>query len=244
MNHQESPLPPTNGKQKKKGFTNKLTKVLLVILALVVLIGALWFVTYKLNLLPSIKLSNKNWLEGKDKNLPKKDDITSDLPTNASTVRLNLPTSIGNLMISQKTGLGGLGVETDDPNVYDFVWMDIKEGTEINSLASGKVEKINRKGSDEYEIIVNFSYGLWGKYQAIAKPLVKKGDLVREGQAIGTGLIGGQANSNLLAFSIADENVDQNAKGAVKSSFSPGVIVKPLDYLKPDVKAIILGKYK
>lgn len=223
---------------------SKKVKIALLIIVVAIVVALVLYKLYKTNYLPSISLSNKSWLEGKDKNLTKKDDITNDLPTNASTVRLNLPTSISNLMISQKKGLGGLGVETDDPNVYDFVWMDIKEGTEINSLASGKVEKINRKGLGEYEIIVNFSYGLWVRYLAIGKPLIKEGDLVREGQAVGIGLIGKQANSNLLAFSVADENVDQNTKGAIKSSFSPGVIVKPLDYLKPDVKAIILGKYK
>lgn len=213
--------------------------VLAVVLVIIVIAGGL-YALYKTRYLPGINSSNTSWLEGKDKDLPKKDDITSDLPSNASTVRFNLPTSISNLMISQKKGLGGLGVETDDSNVYDFVWMDIKESTQINSLASGKVEKVNRKSSAEYEIIVNFSYGLWGRYQAIEKPLVKEGDLVREGQAIGTGLIGSQSGSNLLAFSVADENV----KEGTKSSFSAGVIVKPLDYLKPDVKAIILQKYK
>lgn len=215
-------------------------KIILIAVIAIVVIGGGLFALYKTNKLPSINLSNTSWLQGKDKNLPKKDDITTDLPTNASTVRLNLPTSIGNLMIAKKTGLGGLGVESDDPNVYNFVWMDIKAGTEINSLASGKVEKINRKGLGEYEIVMNFSYGLWAKYQGIAKPLVKEGDLIREGQPIGIGLIGSQPGSNLLAFSIADENRTEGTK----STFSPGVIVKPLDYLKPDVKAIILGKYK
>lgn len=219
-------------------------KIILIIITSVIIVAtAVWYF-YKTNYLPTINLTNKSWLEGKDKNLEKKDEITNILPSNASTVRLNLPTSIGNLMISQKTGLGGLGVETDDPNVYNFVWMDIKEGTEIKSLASGKVEKINRQGSSEYEIVMNFSYGLWGKYQGIKKSLVNEGDLVREGQVVGTGLIGSQPNSNLLAFSIADEKVDQNPQGAVKSSFSPGIIVKPLDYLKPDVKDIILQKYQ
>ncbi|KKP92595.1 MAG: hypothetical protein UR98_C0022G0003 [Parcubacteria group bacterium GW2011_GWA1_36_12] len=244
MNHQESSLPPVDKKQKKKSFMSHRTKIALIVVVLVIIVAGGLYALYKTNFLPAVNLSNKSWLEGKDKNLPKKDEITSDLPVNASTVRLNLPTSIGKLMISQKKGLGGLGVETDDPNVYNFVWMDITAGTEINSLASGKVEKVTRKNLGEYEIVVNFSYGLWGKYLAISKPLVKEGDLVREGQAIGIGLIGGQENSNLLAFSVADENVDQNAEGAVKSSFSPGIIVEPLDYLKPDVKAIILGKYK
>ncbi|MFA6492860.1 MAG: M23 family metallopeptidase [Patescibacteria group bacterium] len=213
--------------------------LIVIILAVIVIAGGL-YALYRTNYLPSVNLSNSSWLDEKDKNLEKKDDIVSDLPTNASTVRLNLPTSISKLMISQKKGLGGLGVQTDDPKVYDFVWMDIKEGTQINSLASGKVEKVNRKGLGEYEVIVNFSYGLWGRYLAIEKPLAKEGDLVREGQPIGTGLIGSQPDSNLLAFSIADENLTEGTK----SSFSSGVIVKPLDYLKPDVKEVILQKYK
>ena len=224
---------------------NHRAKITIIVLASLIVVGVpAWYLFTHTNLIPAINISNKSWLEGKDKNLPKKDEITNSLPADASTVRLNLPTSIRNLMIGKKTGLGGLGVETDDPNVYNFVWMDIKEGTEIKSLASGKVTKINHKGLGEYEIVMNFSSGLWGKYQGIKKPSVKEGDVVREGQVVGTGLIGSQADSNLLAFSIADEKVDQNAKGAVKSSFSPGVIVKPLDYLKPDVKAIILSKYQ
>lgn len=185
-----------------------------------------------------------NFLAGKPTDLPKKDEITGDLPAGASTVRLNLPTSIANLMISQKNGLGGLGVQTDDPKVFDFVWMDVKTGTEIKSIASGKVTKINQKGFLNYEIIINYSYGLWGRYQGIKKPMVNVGDLVRENQVVGLGMSGSQTGSDLLAFSIADENISPPAGGGTKSSFSPGVLVKPLDYLKPDVKAIILAKYK
>lgn len=219
---------------------NRRSKILLGVFTLVVLVGILAVVAYQKNFLPAINLSNKSWLEGKDKNLAKKDDITQDLPTNASTVRLNLPTSISNLMIGKKTGVGGLGVETDDPAVYSYVWMDIKADTKINSLASGTVTQVKRINLSEYNITVNYSYGLWAEYYAIAKPLVKEGDNVREGQEIGIGLIGSQPNSNILAFAIADENI----KEGTQSPFSPGMIVKPLDYLKPDVKVIILGKYK
>jgi biotin carboxyl carrier protein len=220
---------------------NKNSKIILLVVVIIVIAAFIGcFVLYKKNYLPVLNSSNQNWLQGKDKNLPKKDAIIQPLPSNASTVRLNLPTSIGNLMITNKKGLGGLGVETDDPTVYNYVYMDIKQGTEINSLASGKVTKIDRKGLSEYEITLNFSYGLWGRYLAIQKPLVKEGDLVREGQPIGTGLIGSQPSSSILAFSIADENITEGTK----SSFSQGMIVEPLNYLKPDVKAIILSKYK
>ena len=220
-------------------MSKKKKVVLIVAIILVILIGG-GLLLYKFDYLPSINLSSKSWLEGKDKNLPKKDEIVQALPSNASTVRLNLPTSISELMIQSKKGLGGLGVETDDSTVYDFVYMDIKKDTEIKSLASGTVTKVERKGLGEYQITLNFSYGLWGRYMAIREPIVKEGDAVREGQIIGQGLIGSQPNSNLLAFSIADENVTEGTP----SKFSPGMIVKPLDYLKPDVKNIILGKYK
>lgn len=213
-------------------------KIVLIVTGIVIIASLV--VLIKTNLIPSANLTNQDWLEGKNKNLPKKDEIITTLPSNASTVRLNLPTNISNLMISSKTGLGGLGVETDDPKVYDFVWMDIKQGSEINSLTSGTVTKIDRKSLSEYEITINSSYGLWIKYRAIKDPKVKESDIVREGQAIGLGLNGSQENSNLLAFSVADENLTEGEK----SDFSNGIIVKPLDYLKPDVKAVILQKYK
>lgn len=219
---------------------NRRSKILLGVGIAIVVVGGLAVLAYQKNYLPVVNLSNKSWLEGKEKNLEKKDEITQDLPTNASTVRLNLPTSISSLMIGKKTGLGGLGVETDDPAVYNYVWMDITADTEINSLASGTVTKIERLSLSEFNITVNYSYGLYAQYLAIAKPLVKEGENVREGQPIGIGLIGSQPDSNLLAFSLADENI----KEGTQSSFSPGMIVKPLNYLKPDVKAIILQKYK
>lgn len=215
------------------------TKILLGVLIVVAVAGILIGLSYKLNYL-TINLSDKSWLEGKEKNLPKKDDIIQDLPSNASTVRLNLPTNISDLVISKKTGLGGLGVETEDPTVYNYVWMDIKDGTQIKSLASGTVTKVERVSLSEFTITVNYSYGLWAKYQGIAKPLVKEGENVREGQPLGIGLIGSQPKSNILAFSIADENIQEGTA----STFSPGIIVKPLDYLKPDVKMIILQKYQ
>ena len=81
---------------------NRRTKIIIIASALVVVIGVPSLYLYKTNYLPAINLTNKSWLDGKDKNLPKKDEITSKLPDNASTVRLNLPTSIANLMIAQK----------------------------------------------------------------------------------------------------------------------------------------------
>lgn len=219
---------------------NQRSKIILLVVLVVVLIGTT--VAYFYFNPPAI-LTNRpseSFLKDKPQNLEKKDEIWKDLPAGASTVRINLPTSISNLMISQKKGLGGLGVETDDPAVYDFVWLDIKTGTEIKAIASGKVTKINQKGFMEYEVIVNHSYGLWGRYQGLKKIMVKEDELVREGQAIGLGMGGSQPSSDILALSLADENL----KEGTKSSFSPGVLVKPLDYLKPDVKAIILQKYK
>lgn len=217
---------PIKSEAPRSAGRPNLRKILLIILAVVVVAAIGTGVYY--------------WLKKTERVRPIQDEVSRELPPNAATTRLNLPVSLSSLMVSSKKGLGGLGIDTDDTAKADSVWVDIAAGTQINSWASGQVTKINKIGESEYEVIINYSYGLWGKHLKLKEVLVKEGDLVREGQAVGKGSAGSQPNSDTATFALADENRNLGAK----SSFSGGVIVAPLDYLKPDVKMFLLEKYK
>ena len=54
---------------------NRRTKILLGVGIAIVVVGGLAVLTYQKNYLPVVNLSNKSWLEGKEKNLEKKDEI-------------------------------------------------------------------------------------------------------------------------------------------------------------------------
>lgn len=171
---------------------------------------------------------------------PRQDEISRKLPKDASTVRLNLPVALNSLMVSSKKGLGGLGIETEDSAKMDYIWLDVKSDTTINSWASGQITKINKTGDNEYEVIISYANDLWARHQKMKDLQVKEGDMVREGQGIGKGPAGSQPNSSQVIFSLADPSRQNGAK----STFSDGVIVAPLDYLKPDVKMFFLEKYR
>jgi hypothetical protein len=88
--------------------------------------------------------------------------------------------------------------------------------------------------ADGYYVTIDYGQGLIGKHMQILNPVVKVGDHVNEGDAIGAG------------FGITGEYTlqDENRCDGELSQVGGYSYVSPFDYLKPDVQAALVASYQ
>lgn len=166
--------------------------------------------------------------------------MTQDIPTWGSSVRLKLPVALEDIVLGASGGTGSYGAhQGSHAEGLNHIWLPIKNGTTINSWADGKVSKIEDMGdhgigdgSHEYFITIEYGGGLIGKHLDAKTPLVKVGDSLKAGDPVA------------LGWSAEFQLIDNNRTDGERTGGNFGAHVSPFDYLKPDIKAEFLQKYK
>jgi len=173
---------------------------------------------------------------------PETDNFTCTLPTGASPLRLSLPADIEDIFYSEKTGVGGFGLHSGGHiEGLDHVWIELRPGTPVRSWADGVVEDVRLSGdvdAGEYHITINYGQNLIGIHMEIETPYVKKGDQVKRGQEVGTGMSYDpeQASAELSL-------IDLGRTDGVRA-WNKGVYVSPYDYLEGSDKKRLVEAYK
>ncbi len=172
---------------------------------------------------------------------PETDNFTYTLPEEASPIRLSLPAEIEEIFYSEKTGVAGFGLHAGGhPEGLDHVWIKIKQGTIVKSWADGTVTDVRLSGmveEGEYHVTVDYGQNLIGIHMEIEESLVKKGDTVKRGQAIGHGM--NYSSTTSAEFGLADMGRTDGVKYG-----GSGVYVSPYDYLKDSDKNELIKAYK
>lgn len=165
---------------------------------------------------------------------------TQPVPAWGSPVRLNLPVPLSSILLSGGfNGLGAFGAhEGGHVEGLNHVWIPTTVTT-VRSWAAGKVTKIEDMGSrgtsdgrHEYFITIDYGQGLVGKHLDTDRPLVKVGDVVKEGDPVAT-------ETNSAEFNL----IDNNRSDGERTGGSFGSPVSPFDYLRDDVKAALVARY-
>jgi hypothetical protein len=155
------------------------------------------------------------------------------IPDWGSSIRLVLPVPISQIYPEL---IGGFGShQGGHPEGLDHVWMEVRLGIPIWSWASGTVTEIQDQAG-EYFIVIDYGDGLIGKHMEVKTSLVKKGDHVNAGQAVGYGLSYGAYQS--AEFMLYDR---KRTDGVVEDW---GVHVSPFDYLKKDIQDSLIKIYQ
>lgn len=188
---------------------------------------------------PAISPSPSPALRIADPHVWVKDSIVQPLPNGASTARLVLPVPIDKITIKK---IGAFGAHLGGhPEGLDHEWIEIKNDIPIGSWGDGEVTKVYENRPGESRVVINFGDGLVGEYMEMKTPLVKVGDKVTAGQAIGYGIPaynnpGYQSGEFVLG--------DNNRRDGIKSwVVQYGSAVSPFDYLKDDAKQQLVSEF-
>jgi hypothetical protein len=155
-------------------------------------------------------------------------------------VRLDLPVPASTVILTG--GLAGLGAfgahEGGHVEGLNHVWIPTTELT-VRSWAAGKVTRIEDQGPrgtndsrHEYFITIDYGQGLVGKHLDADLPLVKVGDVVKEGDPVAS-----------MTHSAEFNLIDNNRSDGERTGGVMGSPVSPFDYLRDDVKAALLARY-
>lgn len=166
--------------------------------------------------------------------------FTQPVPSWGSSVRLNLPVALADILLGPIYGLGAFGAhEGGHVEGLNHVWIPTKQGIPVRSWAAGTVTKIEDLGArgttdgrHEYFITIDYGQGLIGKHLDVDMPLVKLGDKVKEGDPVGA--MNGSAEFNLI---------DNNRTDGERTGGITGAPVSPFDYLRDDVKAALVARH-
>lgn len=166
--------------------------------------------------------------------------FTQPVPSWGSSVRLNLPVALSDILLGPVYGLGAFGAhEGGHVEGLNHVWIPTKQGIPVRSWAAGIVTKIEDMGArgtadgrHEYFITIDYGQGLIGKHLDVDVPLVKLGDTVKAGDSIGA--MSGSAEFNLI---------DNNRTDGERTGGITGSPVSPFDYLRDDVKAALVARH-
>ncbi len=169
------------------------------------------------------------------------DAWTQPVPAWGSSVRLNLPVALGDIVFGPAGGIGAFGAhQGGHVEGLNHVWIPTRLGIPVRSWAAGTVTKIEDMGSRgtpdgrrEYFVTIDYGRGLVGKHLDVDLPLVKVGDTVREGDPVGQ--MTGSAEFNLI---------DNNRSDGERTGGTSGSPVSPFDYLRDDVKAALVARHR
>jgi hypothetical protein len=157
---------------------------------------------------------------------------TQPVPAWGSPVRLNLPLPLASIVFGAGGGLGAFGAhEGGHVEGLNHIWLPTAAPMTVRTWAPGTVTKIEDVGGGEYFITVDYGQGLVGKHLDVQKPLVKVGDVLREGDAVAIGVSG----ETML--------IDNNRSDGERTGGAMGSPVSPFDYLTDDVKAAVIARY-
>lgn len=172
---------------------------------------------------------------------PSTGGITWTLPDCSSPLRISFPYSMDEVFANNNTGLTGYGLHAGGHiEGLNHEWIHVKEGTPVRSWADGTVERIDPVGmgaDGEVSILINYGQGLIGVHTEVKQPLVKVGDKVKAGQAIGVGFIFNHATS--AEYFLFDTNRDDGT-----FDFGMKSTVSPYDYLREPDKSNLIDAYK
>ena len=165
--------------------------------------------------------------------------FTQPVPAWGSPVRLNLPVPLSSIVLTGAGGLGAFGAhEGGHTEGLNHVWIPTVPGTTVRSWSGGTVTKIEDMGDrgtgdgrHEYFITIDYGRGLVGKHLDVDTPLVRVGDVLKEGDPVARALT---AEFNLI---------DNYRTDGERTGGSTGSPVSPFDYLRDDVKAALLARY-
>ena len=162
---------------------------------------------------------------------------TQPVPPWGSPVRLNLPVPLSSIVLGSAGGLGAYGAhEGGHVEGLNHVWIPTITGTVVRSWAAGTVTKIEDMGDvgsghHEFFITIDYGQGLVGKHMDVFVPLVKVGDVVKEGDPVAQGT---SAETMLT---------DMNRTDGERTGGTTGSMVSPFDYLREDVKAALIARH-
>jgi hypothetical protein len=164
---------------------------------------------------------------------------TQPVPSWGSPVRLNLPVPLARIVLTGTGGLGAFGAhEGGHTEGLNHVWIPTVPGTTVRSWSGGTVTKIEDMGDrgtgdgrHEYFITIDYGRGLVGKHLDVDTPLVRVGDVLKEGDPVALALT---AEFNLI---------DNYRTDGERTGGSTGSPVSPFDYLRDDVKSALLARY-
>ncbi len=165
---------------------------------------------------------------------------TQPVPSWGSPVRLNLPVAIGDILLGPGNGLGAFGGhQGGHVEGLNHIWIPTRLGIPVRSWAAGTVTRIQDMGPrgtpdgrHEYFVTIDYGQGLIGQHMDVDLPLVKVGDTVSEGTAVGT--MTGSAEFMLI---------DNRRTDGERTGGSTGSPVSPFDYLRDDVKAALVARH-
>lgn len=165
--------------------------------------------------------------------------MTQEVPSWGSSVRLQLPVALEDILLDETGGTGSYGAhQGSHAEGLNHIWLPIKKGVTINSWANGKVTKIEDMGdrgigdgSHEYFITIDYGHGLIGKHLDVSTSLVKVGDSLLAGEPVALGL------------SAEFQLIDNNRTDGERTGGNFGSHVSPFDYLKSEIKESFLQKY-
>lgn len=168
------------------------------------------------------------------------DAWTQPVPSWGSPVRLNLPVALADIVMGPGGSFGAYGAhEGGHCEGLDHVWIPTRLGIPVRSWGAGTVTKVDDMGPrgtpdgrHEWFVTVDFGQGLVGQHLDIDVPLVKVGDHVKEGDAIGQ--MTGSAEFMLW---------DNNRTDGERTGSATGAFVSPFDYLRDDVKAAVVARH-
>ena len=166
---------------------------------------------------------------------------TQAVPAWGSPVRLDLPVALDDIVLGANGGLGAFGAhEGGHVEGLNHVWIPTRLGIPVRSWAAGTVTRIEDQGArgtpdgrHEFFVTIDYGRGLVGKHLDVDLPLVKVGDVLREGDPVGR--MSGSAEFNLI---------DNNRTDGERTGGSTGAPVSPFDYLRDDVKAALVARYQ
>jgi hypothetical protein len=164
---------------------------------------------------------------------------TQPVPSWASPVRLNLPVPLASILIGPGGGIGAFGAhQGGHVEGLNHVWIPTLPGTVVRSWAAGTVTRIEDMGDrgtgdgrHEYFITIDYGRGLVGKHIDVDTPLVKVGDVVKEGDPV--------AAAPTAEFYL----IDNYRTDGERTGGATGSPVSPFDYLRDDVKAALVARH-
>ena len=172
------------------------------------------------------------------------ENLFADLPPHASSVRLQLPTTIDWINADH---IGGYGVHNGGHlEGIDHVWLEIDSSQTIGSWAAGEVVLVDQQGDGtgtgevEWAIEIDYGDGLIGRHMEVRTPLVSVGDIVDTGDPIGVGLDAPYAGYVSAEFFLYD---CRRADGIPGSSYQCAS-VSPYDYLNNEAKSSLGRRYQ
>jgi hypothetical protein len=166
--------------------------------------------------------------------------LTQPVPAWGSPVRLDLPVPLASIVLGTTGGIGAFGGhQGGHVEGLNHVWIPTLPGTVVRSWASGTVTRIEDMGDRgtgdgrrEYFVTIDYGQGLVGKHMDVDVPLVKVGDVVKQGDPV--------ARAPTAEFNLIDERrTDGERTGGLYGS-----PVSPFDYLRDDVKAALVARFQ